>query len=150
MCHIHSVKQQSNLYLLTKNTKQKHQFFYEYPIFVGIQTYLPRKFIQYCNFTAHFVHSNIGLSMLSPYYIAVDSTPNRDVSKRSKKSKQNARSKWDNPGFLQCTWHWSSVGNAFYVCDFDHLHVFIINYSSTVKSNFEAFVDRLAVRQRQK
>jgi hypothetical protein len=97
MCHIRSVKQQSNLYLLTKNTKQKHQFFYEYPIFVGIQTYIPRKCIQYCNFTAHFVHTNIGLSMLFPYYIAVDSTPNRDVSKRSKKSKQNARSKWDAP-----------------------------------------------------
>jgi hypothetical protein len=99
MCHIHYVKQQSNLYLLTKNTKQKNIFFDEYPIFVGIRTYLPRTFIQYCNFTAHFVLSNIGLSMLFPYYIAVDSTPNRDVSKRSKKSKQNARSKWDAPGF---------------------------------------------------
>jgi hypothetical protein len=96
-CHIHSVKQQSNLYLLTKNTKQKNKIFDEYPIFAGIQTYLPRKFIQYCNFTAHFVLSNIGLSMLFSYYIAVDSTPNRDVSKRSKKSKQNARSKLDAP-----------------------------------------------------
>jgi hypothetical protein len=94
MCHIHSPKQQNNLYLLTKNAKL---FFYEYPIFVGIQTYLPRKFIRYCNLTAHFVLSNIGLSLLFPYYIAVDSTPNRDVSKRSKKSKQNARSKWDAP-----------------------------------------------------
>jgi hypothetical protein len=35
-----------------------------------------------------------------PYYKAVDSTPNRDVSKRRKKSKQNARSKWDAPGFF--------------------------------------------------
>jgi hypothetical protein len=39
--------------------------------------------------------------MLFPYYIAVDSTPNCDVSKRSKKSKQNARSKWDAPGCRQ-------------------------------------------------
>jgi hypothetical protein len=101
MCHIHSVKQQSNLYLLTKNTKQKYKFLDEYPIFVGIQTCLPRKFIRYCNFTAHFVLSNIGLSMLFPYYIAVDSTPNCDVSKRSKKSKQNARSKWDAPGLYR-------------------------------------------------
>jgi hypothetical protein len=97
MCHIHSVKQQSNLYLLTKNTQQFFLFFDEYPTFVSIRTYLPHKFIQYCNFTAHFVLSNIGLSMLFPYYIAVDSTPNRDVSKRSKKPKQNAHSKWDAP-----------------------------------------------------
>jgi hypothetical protein len=61
-------------------------------------------FIQYYNFTAHFVLSNIGLSMLFPYYIAVDSTPNRDVSKRSKKSKQIARSKWDAPGIGGSRW----------------------------------------------
>jgi hypothetical protein len=31
--------------------------------------------------------------MLFPYYIAVDSTPNREISKKSKKSKQNASSR---------------------------------------------------------
>jgi hypothetical protein len=40
--------------------------------------------------------------MLFPYYIAVDSTPNLDVSKTSKKSKQNARSKWDAPDCIRC------------------------------------------------
>jgi hypothetical protein len=70
------------------------------PYLLAYKHYLPCKFIQYCNFTAHFVLSNIGLSMLFPYYIAVDSTPNRDVSKRSKKSKQHVRSKWDAPGYI--------------------------------------------------
>jgi hypothetical protein len=67
-------------------------------MFDCIRTYFPRKFIRNCHFTAHFVLSNIGLSMLFRYYIAADSTPNRDVSKRRKKSKQIACSKWDAPG----------------------------------------------------
>jgi hypothetical protein len=69
MCHIHSVKQQSNLYLLTKNTKQKHQFFFMNIPYLSAYKHISHASLFNIATLQHTLSIQTLDSMLFPYYI---------------------------------------------------------------------------------